>query len=78
MYLPRFDDDSPNVIANSIVFDGVVKIHLQDLLFATRHASLSLVGWRIFSALVGTIMVRTGESEGVHLNFAERPVAVIL
>ena len=63
MYLPRFEDDAPNAIANSIIFDGVVQIRLSDLLLATRHASLSLVGWRIFGSLVRTIMVRTGESE---------------
>ena len=63
MYLPPLPDDPDEVIANSIVFDGVVQIHLKDLLFATRHGSLSLVGWRIFGSLVRTIMVRTGESE---------------
>jgi len=44
MYLPRLDNDLPDVIANSIVFDGVVQIRLEDLFLATRHASLSLVG----------------------------------
>lgn len=63
MYLPRFDDEAPNIIANSILFDGVVQIRLEDLLLATRYASLSLVGWRIFGSLVRTIMVRTGDSE---------------
>jgi hypothetical protein len=63
MYLPRLDNDPPDVIANSIVFDGVVQIRLEDLFLATRHASLSLVGWRIFGSLVRTIMVRAGDSE---------------
>lgn len=63
MYLPRLLDDSNNVVANFIVFDGVVQIRLDDLLMATRNASLSLVGWRIFGSLLRTIMVRAGESE---------------
>jgi len=46
-----------------VVFDGVIQIRLDDLLLATRHASLSLVGWRIFGSLVRTIMVRAGASE---------------
>lgn len=63
MYLPRLEGDSENVIANSILFDGIIQIRLDDLLMATRHASLSLVGWRIFGSLVRTILVRSGESE---------------
>jgi hypothetical protein len=63
MYLPPLPNDSTNVLANAVLFDGIVQIRLNDLLMATRHASLSLVGWRIFGSLVRTIMVRAGESE---------------
>ncbi|ELS05116.1 hypothetical protein Xen7305DRAFT_00048560 [Xenococcus sp. PCC 7305] len=63
MYLPPLPGDSSDVIANAIVFDGVIQIKLEDLLRATRHASLSLVGWRIFGCLVRNIMVRAGENE---------------
>jgi len=63
MYIPRLEDDPEEVIANSIVFDGIVQIELSDLLMSTRYASLSLVGWRIFGSLVRYIMVRTGDSE---------------
>ena len=63
MYLPPLPGDSPEVIANAIIFDGVIQIKLEDLLLATRHASLSLVGWRIFGSLVRNIMVRAGENE---------------
>lgn len=63
MYLPRLEGEPETVIANSLVFDGVVQVRLDDLLMATRYASLSLVGWRIFGSLVRTIMVRAGESE---------------
>ncbi len=63
MYLPPLPGDGDTVLANAILFDGVVQIRLEDLLMSTRHASLSLVGWRIFGSLVRTIMVRAGESE---------------
>ncbi|MEL6441796.1 MAG: hypothetical protein AAFQ80_21405 [Cyanobacteria bacterium J06621_8] len=63
MYLPPLPGDRDEVLANAVLFDGVVQIKLEDLLMSTRHASLSLVGWRIFGSLVRTIMVRAGESE---------------
>ena len=63
MYLPPLPGDDDTVLANAVLFDGVVQIRLDDLLLATRHASLSLVGWRIFGSLVRTIMVRAGASE---------------
>jgi hypothetical protein len=63
MYLPPLPGDLREVIGNAVIFDGIIQIRLEDLLMSTRHASLSLVGWRIFGSLVRTIMVRTGESE---------------
>ena len=63
MYLPPLTCDRDTVLANAVLFDGVVQIRLEDLLMSTRHASLSLVGWRIFGSLVRTIMVRAGDSE---------------
>ncbi|KYC40566.1 hypothetical protein WA1_25960 [Scytonema hofmannii PCC 7110] len=63
MYLPRLNSDSEDVLANCIIFDGVVQISLDDLQMAAREASLSLIGWRIFGSLLRTIMVRAGESE---------------
>jgi hypothetical protein len=63
MYLPPFADDSSDTVGNSLLFDGIVQIHLDDLLLAQRHASLSLVGWRIFGSMVRSILVRAGEDE---------------
>lgn len=63
MYLPLLPDDPAHAIANAVSFDGIVQVRLERLLLATRYASLSLVGWRIFGSLVRTIMVRAGESE---------------
>jgi hypothetical protein len=51
------------VVANAILFDGLIQIKLDDLLLAHRYASLSLVGWRIFGSLIRNIIVRTSESE---------------
>ena len=63
MYLPPLPNDRPDTIGNAIIFDGVIQVRLEDLLLSTRHASLSLVGWRIFGSLVRFIMVRAGDSE---------------
>ncbi|GAB4299660.1 MAG: hypothetical protein Fur0025_38830 [Oscillatoriaceae cyanobacterium] len=63
MYLPPLPGDPEDAIANAVIFDGVCQIRLDDLLVSTRHASLSLVGWRIFGSLVRSILVRTGPSE---------------
>jgi len=63
MYLPPLPGDSSDVVGNALLFDGIVQIKLDDLLLATRHASLSLVGWRIFGSIVRSIMVRAGEEE---------------
>jgi len=63
MYLPPLPFDANNVLANAILFDGIVQIELKDLLMATRHFSLSLVGWRIFGSLVRNIMVRASLNE---------------
>lgn len=63
MYLPPFADDSSDIVGNALLFDGIVQIKLDDLLLAQRHASLSLIGWRIFGSMVRSILVRAGEDE---------------
>lgn len=63
MYLPPLPNDPSDIIGNALVFDGIVQVRLDDLLMATRLASLSLVGWRIFGSLVRTIMTRAGDTE---------------
>jgi hypothetical protein len=63
MYLPPLPGDSDDTIANAILVDGLVQVRLSDLLLSTRHASLSLVGWRIFGSLLRSILVRAGEGE---------------
>ena len=63
MYIPAFPDDDADVVANAIDLDGIVQIRLEDLLLATRVASMSLVGWRMFGSMLRSILVRTGETE---------------
>ncbi|MBO3459084.1 hypothetical protein G7B40_012025 [Aetokthonos hydrillicola Thurmond2011] len=63
MYLPPLPNDPSDIIGNTLVFDGIVQVRLDDLLVATRLASLSLVGWRIFGSIVRTIMARAGDTE---------------
>jgi hypothetical protein len=63
MYIPPLPDDPSDIVGNALLFDGIVQIHLDDLLLAQRHASLSLVGWRIFGSMVRSILVRAGEDE---------------
>ena len=63
MYLPPLPGDSEGVVGHAIDFDGIAQVRLNDLLLAKRHASLSLIGWRIFGSILRSIMVRAGESE---------------
>jgi hypothetical protein len=48
MYLPLFPSDAADVLCNAIDFDGICQIRSENLLLASRIASLTLVGWRIF------------------------------
>ena len=63
LYLPRLPQDPVEVLGNAIEFDGIAQVKLSDLLLATRHASLSLVGWRMFGSYVRSILARAAESE---------------
>ena len=63
MYLPPLADDGPEVVGNALVFDGVAGARMEDVLFAERLASLSLVGWRIFGSHLRGVLTRAGESE---------------
>lgn len=67
LYLPPLPQDSPNTLGNAVLFDGIVQIELDKLLLATRLGSMSLVGWRIFGAMIRSLLARTGEGE-IHLR----------
>jgi hypothetical protein len=63
LYLPPLPQDSPDTLANAVLFDGIVQIELDRLLLATRIGSLSLVGWRIFGSMIRSLLARTGDGE---------------
>ncbi len=63
MYVPPLPDDSREVIGNVIQFDGICQIRMDDLLLASRIASLSLVGWRIFASFTRTVLARANPRE---------------
>ncbi len=63
MYLPVLPTDGEDVIANVIQFDGVCQIASDHLMLATRIASLSLVGWRIFASMVRVVFSRANPRE---------------
>lgn len=63
MYLPPLPGDQEDIVANAIEFDGVAQIELSLLLNATRIASLSLVGWRVFASISRSIIARATPNE---------------
>jgi len=65
MYLPPLTVDGEDVICNAIQFDGICQIRSSELLLANRVASLSLVGWRIFSFFSRMVIGRSNPRESV-------------
>jgi len=63
MFIPPLPGFRPEVLAYAADLDGIIAIPLEDLLLATRVASLTLVGWRLFGSLLRGIMVRAGNDE---------------
>ena len=69
MYLPALADDAEDVVGNVISFEGICQIRSSDLFLASRVASLSVVGWRIFASFTRTVMARANPRE-VKLRMA--------
>ncbi len=66
LYLPpTYMDvrDGTNVIAQEVFLDGVALIRNEALQLATRSASMSLVGWRMFGSLTRQLFTRTTANE---------------
>jgi hypothetical protein len=63
MYLPALQADREDVICNVVNFDGICQIRSTDLALASRLASLSLVGWRIFAAFSRVVVARANPRE---------------
>lgn len=62
-YLPVLPDDAPDVVCNVALLDPLHVIANDQINLAERRASLSLVGWRMFGALVRELLVREAENE---------------
>ncbi len=63
MYLPPLPNDAPEVLARFIDFNGIAQAASVDVRVATRTASLSLIGWRIFGVHLRRLLTRAGENE---------------
>lgn len=75
MYLPPLPDDDSDVVGNLIQFDGLYQIEGTHLALATRVASLSLVGWRIFACFSRVVFARANPREIEIRAAVENPVA---
>lgn len=62
-YLPVLPDDGPDVMCNVALLDPLQVIANDQVNLAERRASLSLVGQRMFGALVRELLVRETEHE---------------
>ncbi len=62
-YLPPLPDDPPDVLFNVIFFDPLAQCANEALATVERRASLTLLGWRIFGALLRAIQVREAADE---------------
>ena len=69
VYLPVLPDDPEDVVGNVISFEGICQIRSTDLFLARRIASLSVVGWRIFTSFTRTVLARANPRE-VELRMA--------
>ncbi len=70
-YLPVLPDDHPDVMCNVVLLDPLHVIANDQVNLAERRASLSLVGWRMFGALVRELLVREAEHEDLMRTLPE-------
>lgn len=62
-YLPRLPDDEATVLFNVAHLDATAQCMNQDLSMSQRRASMTLIGWRVFGALLRTIQIREAAEE---------------
>lgn len=62
-YLPPLPDDAPDVLFNIVHLDPFAQAHKRDVVVAERRASMTLIGWRVFGALLRSLEVREGAEE---------------
>ena len=63
VYLAALPDDEPEVLFNVARLDPLAQCPNEALAFAERRASMTLIGWRVFGAVLRTIQVREAEGE---------------
>jgi hypothetical protein len=64
MYLPPTETNlEQGVLGFALVFDGICSISNSHVQMATRLASSSLVGWRVFCAMRQSVLTRAGDDE---------------
>jgi hypothetical protein len=62
-YLPPLPDDAPDVLFNVVQLDPFAQARKEDIIVAERRASMTLIGWRVFGALLRSLEVREGAEE---------------
>ena len=64
MYLPPLEADlERGILGFAVSFDGVCNIGNAEIQTATRLASASLVGWRVYCAMLQSVLTRAGTDE---------------
>lgn len=62
-YLPALPDDKPDVLFNVARLDPLAQCANDALVLAERRASMTLIGWRVFGAVLRSIQVREADGE---------------
>jgi hypothetical protein len=62
-YFPRLPDDDSDVLFNVAHVDPFAQCANEALNLAERLASMTLIGWRVFGAVLRSIQVREAEGE---------------
>ncbi len=61
--LPPLEDDDDDVLFNVVHLDEQAQCANRDLLTVERRASMTLIGWRVYGALLRTLQVRETAEE---------------
>lgn len=62
-YLPPLPDDDMHILFNIVHLDPFAQARKDDVAIAERRASMTLIGWRVFGALLRSLEVREGAEE---------------
>ncbi len=62
-YLPPLPDDADDVLFNVTYLDPLYTIANDDVNLASRRASMTRFGWRLFGVVARELLIREGEDE---------------